>query len=259
MDWYFADAGKPVGPFTDNDFNVQVANGTISPDTQVWHVGMKDWQPYATVASATAEPVSSAPIAPAGSAFCSQCGEVSALGGMIVYQEQLICVNCREVFFHRLHEGTHISKMLYAGFWTRFAAKFLDGIILNVICQVLAFGVLGLESFDATTINYENLDSVIALFRAMMVFSLLATSIQLSYSVFFVGTFGATPGKMAARIRIVRADGSPLTYRRALGRFLAEGISSFTLMLGYLMAAFDGEKRSLHDRICDTRVIKNRS
>jgi uncharacterized RDD family membrane protein YckC len=29
-----------------------------------------------------------------------------------------------------------------------------------------------------------------------------------------------------------------------------------TLTIGYIMAAFDSQKRALHDRICDTRVIR---
>jgi uncharacterized RDD family membrane protein YckC len=28
------------------------------------------------------------------------------------------------------------------------------------------------------------------------------------------------------------------------------------LFIGYLMAAFDDQKRALHDRICDTRVVR---
>jgi uncharacterized RDD family membrane protein YckC len=35
-------------------------------------------------------------------------------------------------------------------------------------------------------------------------------------------------------------------------------ISAFILMIGYIMAAFDSEKRALHDRICETRVIYSR-
>jgi uncharacterized RDD family membrane protein YckC len=31
-----------------------------------------------------------------------------------------------------------------------------------------------------------------------------------------------------------------------------------TLYIGFLMAAFDAQKRSLHDRICDTRVIRRK-
>jgi uncharacterized RDD family membrane protein YckC len=33
-------------------------------------------------------------------------------------------------------------------------------------------------------------------------------------------------------------------------------LSAILLGIGYLMIAFDDEKRALHDRICDTRVIK---
>jgi hypothetical protein len=29
-------------------------------------------------------------------------------------------------------------------------------------------------------------------------------------------------------------------------------------MIGYIMAAFDDQKRALHDRICNTRVIHTR-
>jgi uncharacterized RDD family membrane protein YckC len=41
-----------------------------------------------------------------------------------------------------------------------------------------------------------------------------------------------------------------------LGRHFAEMLSGILLGIGYLMIAFDDEKRALHDRICDTRVIK---
>jgi uncharacterized RDD family membrane protein YckC len=78
---------------------------------------------------------------------------------------------------------------------------------------------------------------------------------QLAYYVFFVGKYGATPGKMACGLRIVLADGGKLTYGRATGRFFAEWVSSMILGIGYLMVAFDDEKRSLHDRIVGTRVV----
>ena len=61
---------------------------------------------------------------------------------------------------------------------------------------------------------------------------------------------------MALGLRIVRADGSSLTYGRATGRFFADYLSNLILFIGYIMAAFDDEKRTLHDRICDTRVVK---
>jgi uncharacterized RDD family membrane protein YckC len=78
-----------------------------------------------------------------------------------------------------------------------------------------------------------------------------------AYVTFFLGKYGATPGKMALGLKVVRSDGSELTYARAFGRYLAEYLSAFTLMIGYIIAAFDREKRALHDHICDTRVIRD--
>jgi len=73
---------------------------------------------------------------------------------------------------------------------------------------------------------------------------------------YFLGKFSATPGKMALGLKVLRADGEMITYPRALGRFFAEFLSSVILAIGYIMAAFDEEKRALHDRICDTRVVR---
>jgi len=61
---------------------------------------------------------------------------------------------------------------------------------------------------------------------------------------------------MACQIHVVTPYGGKISYARALGRHFAKFISSMTLAIGYIMAGFDDEKRSLHDRICETRVIK---
>jgi uncharacterized RDD family membrane protein YckC len=61
---------------------------------------------------------------------------------------------------------------------------------------------------------------------------------------------------MACKLKVVTSDGGRVSYLRALGRHFAELLSVLTLMVGYIMAAFDEQKRTLHDRICDTRVIK---
>jgi uncharacterized RDD family membrane protein YckC len=87
---------------------------------------------------------------------------------------------------------------------------------------------------------------------------LINLSMSLLYSWFFLSRDGATPGKMALGLKVVRADGSKLSTGRIIGRFFSELLSSLLLCIGYIMAGFDEEKRALHDRICDTRVIKTR-
>ena len=80
--------------------------------------------------------------------------------------------------------------------------------------------------------------------------------IRLLYFTFFIGKFGATPGKMACKIKVVNADGSQVSYAKAAGRFFGYFVSTIILCIGFLMMLWDNEKRTLHDRMCDTRVIK---
>ena len=82
--------------------------------------------------------------------------------------------------------------------------------------------------------------------------------IQVAYNTIMIGNSGATVGKMAVGIKVVTADGGKVSYLRAFARYMAEVLSTLTFLVGYIIAAFDSEKRSLHDHICSTRVIMNR-
>ena len=70
-----------------------------------------------------------------------------------------------------------------------------------------------------------------------------------------IGKFGATLGKMACKVRVVTADGEKVSYGRATGRYFAKILSYIVCLIGFIMAFFDQERRALHDRICNTRVI----
>ena len=74
--------------------------------------------------------------------------------------------------------------------------------------------------------------------------------ITVAFTVFFLGRFGATPGKMALNLKVVRPGGEPVTYLQALGRYFSEMVSSMTCGIGYVIAGFDVEKRALHDSHC---------
>ena len=70
---------------------------------------------------------------------------------------------------------------------------------------------------------------------------------------------GATLGKMALGLRIVRFDGTQLSFGRATARHFAKAIATpaVPLLIGYIMAAFTNRKRALHDILADTLVIKS--
>ena len=77
----------------------------------------------------------------------------------------------------------------------------------------------------------------------------------MAYEIFFLEKFGATPGKMACSIKVVTAEGGKIGYGRATGRYFSYILSGFICYIGYIIVAFDGQKRALHDYICNTRVI----
>ena len=64
---------------------------------------------------------------------------------------------------------------------------------------------------------------------------------------------------MAFGLKVVRPDGSPVGVGRAFGRYFAKMLSAMVLWIGFIMVAFEPEKRGLHDMICDTRVVRTRT
>lgn len=246
MSWYYAENNERRGPVDDATFHSLIAAQTIKPDTLVWHDGMTNWVPYSSVAAevlaASASPAVGVGMLGTGAVACSQCGRSFPADETVTYDGRHVCAECKPLFFQKVKEGVSIlgqQQHEFGGFWIRFGAKFLDGIILQVAGTIVGF-FIGLAF-------HNNVGTIFAMFVGMV--------INASYMIYFVGKRGATPGKMACNLQIVCADGSPMTYGRATGRYFAEIVSSLTLGIGFIMAGFDEEKRALHDRICDTRVI----
>jgi uncharacterized RDD family membrane protein YckC len=80
--------------------------------------------------------------------------------------------------------------------------------------------------------------------------------IQTIYYTVAIGKWGRTVGKAALKIKVVKPDGSRVSYWRALGRSFAYYLNGFTFGLTFLIIAFTNKKRGLHDYIADTVVIK---
>ena len=180
---------------------------------------------------------------------CSDCGMPYPESELISYGDAKICASCKQAFFQRLKEGAALPiGFAYAGFWIRFGAQIVDTIILYIVNTTI-FVAFGMPLFGAPVPNALGLYGLLVL---------LQYAIAISYETFFIGKFGATPGKMACKIKVVNPDGGRVSYLKALGRVFGKFLSGLILCIGYLMVGFDDEKRALHDRICNTRVILNR-
>ena len=174
-------------------------------------------------------------------AQCSICGREFAEGDVVKLGDHSVCTDCKPVFVQRLREGLPISsaERVYGGFWIRVVAQLLDGVILWAVDYLI--GLLGMVVEGGVGL---------AITRG---FSFI---VNVGYATYFVGGYGATPGKMAFGLKVIRANGDKVSYGRAFGRFWAQMLSSLILCIGFIMVAFDKEKRGLHDRICDTRVVR---
>jgi len=178
---------------------------------------------------------------------CSVCGEKFMRHELARFGENLVCGNCKPTYVQMLQQGVEqTAYMRYAGFWVRFAAKFIDAIILWILLIPISMIFSNFNFNDP-----EAVSSAMASIGIMYIFQIL---IPAAFTCFFLGKFQATPGKMALGLVVVSPEQGQISYPRALGRHFAEWISWMILGIGYLMAAFDDEKRSLHDRICSTRV-----
>jgi uncharacterized RDD family membrane protein YckC/ribosomal protein L40E len=169
------------------------------------------------------------------------------------------CYKCGLPLPEKLSSG--YENIRYAGFWIRFAASLIDGILLSVLTGIISIPFL-LSWFgqfsDPSFLNSLESGGIFpaSFWTFYWVYLLVTYTVQVIYYTVAVGKWGRTVGKAALKIKVVKPDGSRVRYGRALGRSLAYYLNGFTLYIGFLIIAFTKEKRGLHDYIADTIVIK---
>jgi len=164
---------------------------------------------------------------------------------------RLICPDCHNNHTLKLPEGVApATAVAYGDFSIRFVAALIDSTVLLVLNGIFQFAVFG--SAMARVPNTADLASKLPWLGLSI---LISIAVACSYETFFIGKMAATPGKMALGLKVMRPDGSPVSYRRAAGRYFAKILSTITLGIGYIMAEFDCRKRAPHDLVCDTRVV----
>jgi uncharacterized RDD family membrane protein YckC len=258
MNWHYVEEGQQVGPVTDEQLAQLAQLGSISDNTLVWREGLANWVPYREVqVSTTAPPPEPKLMAPAyspggGTVACAECGNFFPVGDTIRQGNIHICAGCKPVFLQKLAEGarfqTQPGELQYARILARFAAVFLDGILLGIVNYTIGF-VVGLIFLQAIRSQSS------AMIAVQVVVFFINIAVAMTYEGVLIGKYGATVGKMACKIKVVTADGGPVGYGRAFGRYFAKMLSSLTCLIGYIIAIFDSQKRALHDHICNTRVV----
>lgn len=153
----------------------------------------------------------------------------------------------------------------YAGFWRRFVAVVIDGILIGCIQVFVLVPLLAAVGISFAS-NVENVDvndpeNVAGMMGAIMAAAgatwILTTAIQVLYFTFMESSkFQATVGKMALGMKVTDVNGVKLDFTKALVRNLCRIISGMIFFIGYIMAAFTEKKQALHDMIAGTLVVK---
>jgi uncharacterized RDD family membrane protein YckC len=167
-------------------------------------------------------------------AYCANCGtNISDVAAS--------CPNCGHP------TGAAATSGELAGFWIRFAALFIDGLILAIPSILLSFG-----SFAASGAFGRRFGWV-----GPFPFSFGSLVLSFVYNWLMIGMYnGQTLGKKLLGIRIARPDGTPVDVTVAAVRAGMALVSRLVLSLGYLWAAWDPEKRTWHDIVADTRAFR---
>jgi uncharacterized RDD family membrane protein YckC len=132
----------------------------------------------------------------------------------------------------------------YAGFWRRFAAIIIDGIVLNIGLSIVNYGILG----AALGWGGDGRSTVFDLIRV--------AALWLYFTLMEASPNQGTLGKMALGIVVTDMDGQRISWGRANARFWSKILSYVTIMIGFIMAGFTAKKQGLHDMIAATLVVR---
>jgi uncharacterized RDD family membrane protein YckC len=131
-----------------------------------------------------------------------------------------------------------VRELRYAGFWIRFLAVILDTIALQAFFVLMNI-IIGVSIMSPSA-------------EVQVIQSLLGIVYYIVLTVYG----GQTLGKMIVGIQVIRVDLQPNQWGHIIIRELpGKIVSALILLIGYLMAAFDPQKRALHDRMASTVVV----
>jgi uncharacterized RDD family membrane protein YckC len=295
-EWYYSDYERNrLGPVAARDLADLHHAGQLQPETLVWREGMPQWRAWREVMTQVlneaagrvspameAVPLSAGvnPYAMAEPLTVAASGPVSASGAASPSLGTLSAANST------LSSGTNPyavaephspyappraalqdtsdfvdgNEVVYAGFWKRFAAIFIDGVAVGIVTwivqMVVMVGMFGVGAGLASRSDPGGMIAGAGLFGFMVGMVLVPIAMQAVYYAWMHSSSRqATLGKMAVGIKVTDAEGHTISFMRGLGRYFATFISSIVLGIGYLMAAFTDRKQALHDMIASTLVV----
>jgi len=233
----------PQGPFTRAQVAQKLATGEFTLDSLAHVEGLAQWTPLrdvlARVDAAPALPPVVAPLSvpPARTPAYSYAATMQPPGHLV-----------------------------YAGFWLRFVAIFVDGLIVGIPMMIVGAVIGGFYGYNYAmyhpghTFSVMDADGTINGTFVVMELGLVSFSLLVKWLYFALqesSSAQATLGKRVMGLKVTNLEGQRIGFGQASGRFFGKIISSMILFIGYMMAGFTDRKQALHDILAGTLVVRN--
>jgi uncharacterized RDD family membrane protein YckC len=287
-EWYYSDYERNRhGPVAASDLAELHHAGQLQPDTLVWREGMPQWRAWREVMAqalneaagrapaadamplsagvnpyAMAEPLATAATSAAATGTPPAAAAATLGSGANPYAvaEPHSPYAPPRAAVYNANDYVAGGEIVYAGFWKRFAAYFIDSILVGIVTWIVQMIVMaGFFGVGAGLSSRGDPGAMIAgagLAGILFGMVLLPLAMQAAYFAWMhASARQATLGKMAVGIKVTGDDGQAISFARGIGRYFAGIISSLTLCIGYIMAGFTDRKRALHDMVASTLVV----
>ena len=136
----------------------------------------------------------------------------------------------------------------FATFSSRLQAVLADGFVFTVIMYLV--------NFIISPVFPKITDLKSTLFNIGLSIAIYIIVSTLYYLISWINFDGATIGKKLAGIKIVKTDGSSMTFGPAFARVIGYWVSTLGIGLGYLWVLWDKNKQGWHDKIAKTYVVE---
>lgn len=205
----------------------------------------------------------------AGATFCQTCGTpVAAASGLPTagvaaspaFPTPAVAASTGAVSPHWLPAPTRA----YAGFWLRFIAHLIDGLITGVVVMALVVPLALLTGLGAALRDFHpdrepDPAMIFAFISSIWILILIGVLGSWLYNAYCESSeWQATPGKKVLNLMVTDLSGNRISFGRASGRFFGKMISGLIPFgIGYIMAGFTEKKQALHDMIASCLVLRS--
>jgi uncharacterized RDD family membrane protein YckC len=156
------------------------------------------------------------------------------------------------------------SGVAYAGFWLRFVAYIIDGVVSGILFVVLLIPLFILTGAGAALGRISSGEDISDEAGAFLAFGFIIGLLSITFGVRWLyyalsesSSWQATLGKKLLNLTVTDMDGQPISFARASGRYFSKFITHLVpLAIGFILAGFTEKKQALHDMIASCLVLR---